>query len=248
MAESPAGALSRPLRPLELLVVGSGFGVATGLLEMGGTLVSVQLLGRVTYETLRMNWHYVWMTPLSNLALFLTLAVLFNLATVRLPRLRSFRLTVFGFAYVGAWALVSLLPGLHRPAEVVLALGLACVSARFFERRRVAFLRLAPRFAVAGAVLIALTAVGDALRPVSTRAPRGPVDGSPSDRPNVVLMVLDTVRADSTTPYGAERDTTPNLDRLARRGVRFAHARSTAPWTLPSHASLFTGRWPFESV
>ena len=40
--------------------------------------------------------------------------------------------------------------------------------------------------------------------------------------------------------------TTPNLERLARRGVRFERAFSTSSWTLPSHASIFTGRWPHE--
>ena len=64
--------------------------------------------------------------------------------------------------------------------------------------------------------------------------------------PNVLLIVLDTVRADRLSLYGYDRDTTPNLTRLARRGVVFGEARSAAPWTLPSHASLFTGRWPHE--
>ncbi len=59
-------------------------------------------------------------------------------------------------------------------------------------------------------------------------------------------MVLDTVRADRLSLYGYGRDTTPNLSRLAREGVRFDRARATAPWTLPSHASMFTGRWPHE--
>ena len=65
--------------------------------------------------------------------------------------------------------------------------------------------------------------------------------------PNVLLIVLDTVRADSTEPHvRLRRCTTPNLVRLARPGVVFGEARSVAPWTLPSHASLFTGRWPHE--
>src|SRR5262249_16533674 len=54
------------------------------------------------------------------------------------------------------------------------------------------------------------------------------------------------VRADRLSIYGCDRDTTPNLARLARRGVVFERARSAAPWTFPSHASMFTGRWPHE--
>ena len=68
----------------------------------------------------------------------------------------------------------------------------------------------------------------------------------PSDSPNVLLLVLDTVRADRMSLYGYERRTTPVLERLAERGIRFDEARATAPWTLPSHASFFTGRWPHE--
>jgi arylsulfatase A-like enzyme len=64
--------------------------------------------------------------------------------------------------------------------------------------------------------------------------------------PNVLLLVLDTVRADHLSLYGYGRDTSPNLIRLARRGVRFEHARAAAPWTLPSHASMFTGKLPHE--
>ena len=64
--------------------------------------------------------------------------------------------------------------------------------------------------------------------------------------PNVLLIVLDTVRAGNLSLYGYERDTTPNLKRLAARGVRFDRAFSTAPWTAPSHGSMFTGRWCHE--
>ena len=64
--------------------------------------------------------------------------------------------------------------------------------------------------------------------------------------PNVLLIVLDTVRADHMSLYGYGRVTTPALERLAKQGVRFDAARATAPWTLASHASLFTGRWPHE--
>jgi arylsulfatase A-like enzyme len=64
--------------------------------------------------------------------------------------------------------------------------------------------------------------------------------------PNVLLIVLDTVRAQSLSLYGYERPTTPFLERFARTGVTFDRAISTAPWTLPSHASMFTGKFPHE--
>jgi arylsulfatase A-like enzyme len=64
---------------------------------------------------------------------------------------------------------------------------------------------------------------------------------------NLVLIVLDTVRADRLAPYGYGRLTTPGLDAFAReRCRRYSDARSTSSWTLPSHASLFTGLLPDE--
>ena len=62
--------------------------------------------------------------------------------------------------------------------------------------------------------------------------------------PNILLIVMDTARADYLSCYGHPHPTTPVLDRLAREGVRFATAISPAEWTVPSHASLFTGTFP----
>jgi arylsulfatase A-like enzyme len=55
---------------------------------------------------------------------------------------------------------------------------------------------------------------------------------------------MDTVRAESLSLYGYERQTTPNLERWSKQGVRFDHAIAPAPWTLPSHCSFLTGQWP----
>ncbi|MEO8670384.1 MAG: sulfatase-like hydrolase/transferase [Tahibacter sp.] len=62
--------------------------------------------------------------------------------------------------------------------------------------------------------------------------------------PNVLLITLDTVRADHLGCYGAGEADTPTLDRLAHGGVRFDRAYSSAPLTLPAHASLMTGLQP----
>lgn len=59
--------------------------------------------------------------------------------------------------------------------------------------------------------------------------------------PNLVAIVLDTVRTERTSAYGHTRDTTPHLRALASRGVRFDRAYGTGSWSLPNHASLFTG-------
>ncbi len=63
---------------------------------------------------------------------------------------------------------------------------------------------------------------------------------------HLVLIVLDTVRRDHLCCYGYPLDTTPALRRFADGAVVFEEARSAAPWTLPSHASLFTGLLPTE--
>ena len=67
---------------------------------------------------------------------------------------------------------------------------------------------------------------------------------SQDGRPNVLLITVDTLRADYVGVNGATEVRTPNLDRLAASGVNFTRARSPVPLTLPSHASIFTGDYP----
>jgi len=83
-----------------------------------------------------------------------------------------------------------------------------------------------------GVALLAMAVSG-------AQAPRGP-----AERPNVVLITLDTTRADRLGCYGRAGAGTPNLDRLAAAGVRFADAWSAVPITLPSHLSMMTGCTP----
>jgi arylsulfatase A-like enzyme/Flp pilus assembly protein TadD len=63
-------------------------------------------------------------------------------------------------------------------------------------------------------------------------------------RPNVLLITLDTVRADRIGAYGYKLAETPNLDRLSGQGVRFSDATTQSPLTAPAHAALFTGLYP----
>ena len=62
--------------------------------------------------------------------------------------------------------------------------------------------------------------------------------------PNVILITMDTTRADHISCYGYYRKTTPNIDNLADESLLFKNAYSTASWTLPAHASIFTGLYP----
>jgi arylsulfatase len=71
-------------------------------------------------------------------------------------------------------------------------------------------------------------------------------DPAPPERPNVVFVSIDTLRADHLGTYGYRRATSPTLDQLADESLVFERAFATAPWTLPSHASMFTGLYPEE--
>lgn len=78
-------------------------------------------------------------------------------------------------------------------------------------------------------------------------APRvGPLETEPRRAPDLVLFVADTLRADALGAYGAEQDVTPVLDEIAAGGAVYERAWSPSSWTLPAHASLFTGVFPYQ--
>ena len=64
---------------------------------------------------------------------------------------------------------------------------------------------------------------------------------------NVLIITMDTTRADHIGAYGYPAALTPNLDRLARQGVLFDNSYSCVPLTLPSHSAFFTGRYPIAN-
>ncbi len=69
----------------------------------------------------------------------------------------------------------------------------------------------------------------------------------PDPKPNVVLIILDTLRSDGLSCYGNEFGSSPRIDAWARnRGVLFENVVASAPWTLPSHVSIFTGMDPIN--
>jgi arylsulfatase A-like enzyme len=137
---------------------------------------------------------------------------------------------------------------LHPAAEVILAIGLAGVAMRAAHRWHTSLTRLVRRSALPVAiVLAALASYGAANLPrvVERRALLNLPSASPGS-PNILMIILDTVRAPNLGLYGYDRATSPNLDRWSASGIVFERAVATAPWTLPSHASMFTGRYNFE--
>ncbi len=114
--------------------------------------------------------------------------------------------------------------------------------------RRAGALALALDLALALALVLALVSALGACRPRAEESASGRWRSLARDagieRPHVVLVTIDTLRADALGSYGNRRVETPNLDRLAREGVRFANAATTVPFTLPAHSSMMTGAYP----
>ncbi len=88
--------------------------------------------------------------------------------------------------------------------------------------------------------LLLLATLALAAAPATTAQRRGP------RFPNVLLISIDTLRADHLSAYGYRRPTTPHLDRLLARGERFTEARAVEPLTSPSLCSMITSRFPHE--
>ncbi|MEC8277229.1 MAG: sulfatase, partial [Myxococcota bacterium] len=67
-------------------------------------------------------------------------------------------------------------------------------------------------------------------------------------RPDIILVIVDTLRSDHLGCYGYSRNTTPNIDAVAAEGLQFMRAYAQASWTLPSFVSLWTGLYPHEHL
>jgi arylsulfatase A-like enzyme len=232
--------------PIALMALAVWFGLVTGLLELALLLARQRFFHAAALGALQMNRHFLWMVPASSLLIFGACGLPLGLVARRWPR-PALRLACYLLVTLALLALLLTIQGLYAVACVVLAVGLATrvaprIEARAGQLRRLVRYSL-PVFCGVVAVLALLSyhrVVLAERRALADLPPTAP------GAPNVLLIVLDTLRADHLSPYGYKRDTTPNLARLAAQGVRFERARSTAPWTLPSHASLFTGRWPHE--
>jgi arylsulfatase A-like enzyme len=193
-----------------------------------------------------MSRHFIWLTPVSNLMLFSAIGLPLTAVAWFWPRRGGWlgpRLISF-LAVLPPLMVTS--PRIYPIAWMILAAGIASGIAAALEwhapglRRRL--LHSFPALFVLVVVLAGWTVGGEWLRERRESGRPSP----PGDAPNVLLITLDTVRADRLSLYGYERPTTPVLERLAKEGVRFDEARATAPWTVPSHASIFTARWPHD--
>jgi arylsulfatase A-like enzyme len=227
----------------DVMILSASCGLAGGELEV---------VARVVYRALSptnrlylMTRHFVWLVPLINLV-FVGLGLLLTLAMRRWPR-RARWLSprvIVAAAILPALALVG--RGIYLEAWLLVAVGLAFRIVPVLERHPARWRRwlVLSMPVLLGLVLLQAGWIFSSDRIKQWREARHPVP--PAGSPNVLLIVLDTVRADHLSLYGYPRPTTPNLERLARRGIRFDQARAAAPWTLASHANMFTGLWPHE--
>ena len=234
------------LGPRDVLVLATGMGLLAGWLEVG-----TRILARAIDPTHRlyiMSRHYVWTVPVSNWLLFSSVGLLLAIASGCFPRAGSWLSPRILCAAALMPVFMVAIPQVYPWAWMILASAIAMRLAPVLERwgprwRRWPRSTIPSLLALSSVAVVAGLVVGtDWYKQWRESARPFP----PGDPPNVLLIVLDTVRADHLNLYGYPRDTSRTLNRLAKRGITFTEARSTAPWTLASHASLFTGRLPRE--
>jgi arylsulfatase A-like enzyme len=223
------------------------FGVVTGLLELGLVYARNHASGWSSLGSLQISRHFPWMIPLANLVLFLCLGLVL-VVLGRVWRSVHGRAGVFLLSFPACLAPLLVFPGLYRTAYLALAAALATWVVQFIWAFPRGFRRLVtfslPVMFVASCLYAGWRgseiALGEQWAIATLPKP-------PSRGINVLLLVMDTVRADHLSLHGYSRETSPELVRLASQGIWFEQAQSTAPWTLPSHASMFTGLWPHET-
>ena len=234
-----------PLSPSSAVLWPLAFGLCGGYLDL------VLMLWRSTFwhddVPVRIGRDFPWTVPVSHAFLLLFPGVMVAALNRLRPGLVSMRVGGVAVRDAGDLGGPAEVAAVRRRARLLLAAGLA---------RPIGDAGRVPRpvpaagrdYAVAGllgllGILAALSSGREASR--EARAVAG-LPAPPAGARNVILIVWDTVRAYDLGAYGYQRDTTPNLARWARQGVRYHSAVAPAPWTYPSHGSIFTGRWPFQ--
>lgn len=216
---------------------------------LGELLVRLLLRGIASSfdNSFYLNPQAVWMGGLANLPLFALLGGGAWWLARALGRPSPWRWALVMVSFLAALEIVLVSRRVHVVAQVIVAAGVATAMLRYADASPQRLARLLRRAtvvlaAVAGFGAIAFN-VGRLLR---ERRAVSALPVAPEGTPNVLLLILDTVRARELSVYGYERRTTPALERLAADAIRYERAIATAPWTLPSHASIFTGRYPFQ--
>lgn len=230
----------RDTRAIDVVVVA----IALGLVFGGGEALGLAWRSYVRGVLTHASPHAAWMAPLGYALLFGVLSLL----TLPSRRHRGLRPVVLLCSSVGLIGWIAMLPWpLHFAAVLVLAIGVAVQLSRLADRHEVRLTHAARRLAPAVAILAVVAAgvvFGRFARMESSAYAALPA--AEEGAPNILLLVLDTVRARSLGLHGGDPAVSPALDGLAGTSVVFDLAMATSPWTLPSHGSLFTGLLPHE--
>lgn len=242
-------AQSRSTATLTLLIA-TWFGLATGMGEGIFALV-LPRLGWLSWRALRaVSPEILWIIPVVNLLFFWSVALVTLGMRTLFRRLPVIRIAVFAsaFSMFFDWLTCSgHARGQYFLAAVLtlVAVGAALLVTVWFGRHEAQAVKFAKRTSVWLAAATAFLVIGvqgwNWLQEASAERSTASAGAS-----NVLLIVIDTLRADHLSSYGYSRQTSPNLDNLANKGVLFDHTFASASWTLPSHASLMTGRYPSE--
>jgi arylsulfatase A-like enzyme len=232
-----------------MLLLSACFGLITGLVEGLGLLAfhgfpwfsfNSRIPEGVSAEIL-------WVAPVFNLILFLLLGLV--LATLRrlLARFPILRVALFLFPFLAIVDWLGLTDRISLLAALALGAGLGTVASRRMYQRSARLLHAAPRLLVWASLvtLAAFVAVEGGIR-VRERIAASHLPAAIKSSPNVLVIVVDTLRADHLSSFGYTRPTSPHVDAIARQGVLFENAISTSSWTLPAHESFVTGRYPHE--
>jgi arylsulfatase A-like enzyme len=241
--ESPKSARARLLAGLDVLSVGACSALFAGL-----ALVVISAFRRlVLHEHISDSLDTAWMAPLGTLAVFLVPAVPIAAAAILAPRLVPPRLVFALFSFLAAWSVLLLFKELHYAAAIILSLGIAWRVSASLASRTDRAMHWARRGVVAmGGVTAILAIVVLVLLPAASVRALARLPAAPEGAPNILLLILDTIRAEELGVYGYAKPTSPRIDQFAARGVVFDRAITPSTWTLASHASIFTGRRPGE--
>jgi arylsulfatase A-like enzyme len=230
------------------LVVAAWFGLLAGLIE-GAALVAIQEVGRGTWEVVRwpVQLRIIWIAALFGFVLYVAVAVMAGLVGRVVPRLRSLSTIVFLCSFLAVFEWVGLTERVRLYGVFFFSIGVATVVRRWYLRHEDAALRFWRGSLpwLAAVALLAFVGIEAGYWWKETKALQQLAAAKPGV-PNVLVIVVDALRADHLSCYGYERATSPNIDQLARQGVLFERAMSTSSWTQPAHVSLLTGRYPFE--
>ncbi len=232
------------MRFISLLLLSCWCGLYAGLLEVVTIVLRKQWFD--PDHLYRMPRQFVWLIPLSNLVVFLALGVLGAVLAVVWPHGgRRLFARVLGAVFLLP-ALFVAFPRIYALAWLVVGMGIATRVVPILERRGAGFRRLVVFSLPAAIGIVVILAAVPALVDRRARDRENARPLPPTGSPNVLLVVLDTVAAGHLSLYGYNRQTCPSLVELAGQAIRFDSARATSSWTLPSHASMFTGRWIHE--